>query len=189
MMTRPPRIATHCNSLVLFVAFWVYVYRDLWPLATYSEVPKDVNEGLLLWTKIVVLFFTALLIPLFVPNIYVPVDPKVCPYARLVTCLLTKIYRIPCPYQTPSKPALYFRSSLTDILALLSAWPVKWTIWTRRNCHRCPILTLPKTLSKSRFLCVCFADMQFIYSQLSVYGSLSKGEISAHILWSHARSS
>ena len=74
----PSRIATRCNSLVLFTAFWVYVYRDLWPLATYSEAPKDANEGLLLWTKIGTLFTMAVLIPLFVPNIYVPVDPKVC---------------------------------------------------------------------------------------------------------------
>ncbi|KJA25244.1 hypothetical protein HYPSUDRAFT_37726 [Hypholoma sublateritium FD-334 SS-4] len=76
VMIKPPRVAAHCNSLVLFVAFGVYLYRDLWPLATYSEFPKDANEGLLLWAKLVVLFITAVLIPLFVPNIYVPMDPK-----------------------------------------------------------------------------------------------------------------
>jgi hypothetical protein len=62
---------------VLFIALVVYFYRDIWPLATYTENPVDGYEGALLWTKLVVLFTTAVIIPLVVPRQYVPVDPKV----------------------------------------------------------------------------------------------------------------
>lgn len=66
----------HIN-FVLFTALVVYVYRDIWPLATYTENPVDRSEGALLWTKLLVLFTTAAIIPLVVPRQYVPVDPKV----------------------------------------------------------------------------------------------------------------
>ena len=153
VLIRPPRIAEHYNSLVLFVSFWVYVYRDIWPLATYSEVPKDADEGLLLWAKIAVLLITAVVIPLFVPNIYVPVDPKVRRSVSQVTRLfLTPVCRIPCLYQMLSKPALCStHSSLTGILALLYAWPVKWIIWTQRSCLHFAIATPPNISSKSHF--------------------------------------
>ena len=68
---------TRHSNFVLFIAFVTYVYRDVWPLATYTENPVDGSEGALLWTKLVVLFTTAAVIPLIVPRQYVPVDPKV----------------------------------------------------------------------------------------------------------------
>ena len=68
---------TRHNNFVLFTALAVYVYRDIWPLATYTENPVDGSEGALLWTNLVVLFTTAVIIPLVVPRQYVPVDPKV----------------------------------------------------------------------------------------------------------------
>ena len=68
---------TRHNNFVLFIALVVYVYRDIWPLATYTEIPVDESEGTLLWTKLAVLFTTAVIMPLIVPRQYVPVDPKV----------------------------------------------------------------------------------------------------------------
>ena len=68
---------TRHNNSVLFISLVVYAYRDIWPLATYTENPVDGSEGALLWTKLVVLFTTAVIIPLLVPRQYVPVDPKV----------------------------------------------------------------------------------------------------------------
>ena len=68
---------TRHNNFVLFTALVVYVYRDVWPLATYTENPVDESEGALIWTKLVALFTTAVIIPLVVPRQYVPVDPKV----------------------------------------------------------------------------------------------------------------
>ncbi|KAF8803422.1 multidrug resistance-associated ABC transporter [Phlegmacium glaucopus] len=70
------RSVTRHNNLVLFVALSVYVYRDIWPLATYTQKPVDLSEGILLWTKVIALFITAVVIPLLVPRQYVPVDPK-----------------------------------------------------------------------------------------------------------------
>ena len=71
------RSVTRHNNFVLFIALVVYVYRDIWPLAIYTENPVDESEGALLSAKLVVLFTTAVIIPLVVPRQYVPVDPKV----------------------------------------------------------------------------------------------------------------
>ena len=42
----------------------VYAYRDLWPLATFTLVPMDVAEGVLLWVKISILTTAAIILPL-----------------------------------------------------------------------------------------------------------------------------
>lgn len=64
--------------LVLLCVLVVYTYRDLWPLATYTMYPKDLErEGNILWAKIFVLWVVTVFIPLFVPRRYVPADPKV----------------------------------------------------------------------------------------------------------------
>ncbi|KAF8957025.1 multidrug resistance-associated ABC transporter [Flammula alnicola] len=67
---------TRHNIIVLLSAFVVYAYRDLWPLGTYTKQPADIAEGKILIVKIGVLAFTAVVIPLFIPRRYVPVDPK-----------------------------------------------------------------------------------------------------------------
>ncbi|KAJ6504576.1 P-loop containing nucleoside triphosphate hydrolase protein [Mycena vitilis] len=64
----------HANC-ILFLAFCIYVYRDLLPLATFSGTPVDIAEGRRLWAKIALLFITAVAIPVFTPRQYVPVDP------------------------------------------------------------------------------------------------------------------
>ncbi|KAH9939278.1 uncharacterized protein BXZ73DRAFT_99482 [Epithele typhae] len=61
---------------VLGVVWFVYAYRDLWPLATFTLAPADALEGALLWAKVGVLSFAAVFVPLFIPHQYVPVDPK-----------------------------------------------------------------------------------------------------------------
>lgn len=70
-------LSTRYNILLLLITFATYAYRDLWPLATYTQQPKDIHEGWLLWIKIATLFATAVVIPLFIPRRYIPVDPKV----------------------------------------------------------------------------------------------------------------
>ncbi|OJA09103.1 hypothetical protein AZE42_02557 [Rhizopogon vesiculosus] len=55
--------------------FAVFAYRDMWPLITFHLQPKDLQEGGLLWPKVVVLFLTSIVFPLVSPRQYIPVDP------------------------------------------------------------------------------------------------------------------
>ncbi|KAF8183567.1 hypothetical protein K438DRAFT_1975041 [Mycena galopus ATCC 62051] len=61
-----------CN---LLSALGVYVYRDLIPFTTFTGVPADIREGRTLQTKIGLLFIASIIIPLFTPRQYIPVDP------------------------------------------------------------------------------------------------------------------
>ncbi|KAJ6479091.1 hypothetical protein C8R45DRAFT_933872 [Mycena sanguinolenta] len=64
----------HVNC-ILFLLFCVYVCRDFVPLLTFTGVPVDLDEGRRLWAKIAFLFVTGIIIPLFTPRQYIPVDP------------------------------------------------------------------------------------------------------------------
>ena len=68
---------TRYNILVLLSVFGVYIYRDIWPLATFTKEPLDQQEGYMLWIKFGITSLTAVIIPLFIPRQYVPVDAKV----------------------------------------------------------------------------------------------------------------
>ncbi|KAJ6512183.1 multidrug resistance-associated ABC transporter [Mycena vitilis] len=63
----------HLN-VVLLVSLGSYVYRDIICFATFDLVPRDLDEGWLLWAKILVLAVAAIAIPLFRPRSYIPVD-------------------------------------------------------------------------------------------------------------------
>ncbi|KAJ6502921.1 P-loop containing nucleoside triphosphate hydrolase protein [Mycena vitilis] len=67
-------LISHVNC-VLLLTFCVYTYRDILPLATFTGIPADLNEGRRLWAKIAVLSITAVIVPLFTPRQYIPVDP------------------------------------------------------------------------------------------------------------------
>lgn len=47
----------------------VYIYRDMWPLATYTHQPKDLHEGYLLWLKIICSLVSGVVIPLITPRV------------------------------------------------------------------------------------------------------------------------
>jgi hypothetical protein len=64
-------------SIVSFALLAVYVYRDVWPLMTYTLRPADEIEGRLLWAKITLIMLAGLVLPLFEPYPYIPVDPAV----------------------------------------------------------------------------------------------------------------
>jgi len=68
--------SSHLN-IALLALFATYVYRDIWPLATFTEDPLDIIEGGLLWAKLAILAVVGVIIPLTVPREYAPVDPKV----------------------------------------------------------------------------------------------------------------
>ena len=64
-------------TVVLLATWATYVYRDIWPLATFYLERADYAEGSLFWAKFAVLSFAAIIIPLALPRRYVPYDLKV----------------------------------------------------------------------------------------------------------------
>lgn len=66
------------TSLILAVTWCVYIYRDVWPLATVTTSPADLAEGKILWAKIALLSLGGIVIPLLTPRTYVPSQAKVC---------------------------------------------------------------------------------------------------------------
>ncbi|KAF8710653.1 P-loop containing nucleoside triphosphate hydrolase protein, partial [Rhizoctonia solani] len=78
-LTLAPRFRVVANVhlvVLLLIAFAVYTWRDLVPFATYNLHPADAVGGWLTWTRIGVLGFASVVVPLFIPRIYVPLDPK-----------------------------------------------------------------------------------------------------------------
>ncbi|KDR83062.1 hypothetical protein GALMADRAFT_57261 [Galerina marginata CBS 339.88] len=96
------RFMSH-NDFVLLTLFGVFAYRDVWPLATYTEVPVDGCEGRILWFKISILTFIAFVVPLFVPRQYVPIDHE-------------NPMEIPNPEQTASIFSLIFFGYLDPVI-------------------------------------------------------------------------
>ncbi|PCH35576.1 hypothetical protein WOLCODRAFT_80373 [Wolfiporia cocos MD-104 SS10] len=68
-------VVRHLNA-VLLSALAIYVYRDVWPLITYTLVPLDADLDRLLWYKIGVLTVAAVVVPLLIPRRYIPFDPE-----------------------------------------------------------------------------------------------------------------
>ncbi|KAF5311665.1 hypothetical protein D9611_009497 [Ephemerocybe angulata] len=71
------KLLLQINVSVLLVELGVYVYRDVWPLARYGGELRDLSDGLgLLWARFILLALTAVVIPLIVPTVYKPLNPK-----------------------------------------------------------------------------------------------------------------
>lgn len=89
----------------------MYAYRDIWPLMTFSLRPRDEGEGYILWVKMALAGVAGIMLPLFEPYPYIPVDPKVsiCPYYPMDSPL-TLMCRTLSRSQTQSKPRLFSRS-------------------------------------------------------------------------------
>lgn len=79
-----PVATKHLNTL-LVVVLSTYLYRDLFPLATFGKRPQDLHEGWRLWTKLAVLCTIGIFMPLLAPRSYVPFDIKVRDY-NLLEC-------------------------------------------------------------------------------------------------------
>ncbi|KII86381.1 hypothetical protein PLICRDRAFT_56093 [Plicaturopsis crispa FD-325 SS-3] len=106
--TRGQLVMAHL-VVVLLVAWAVLIYRNLWPLATYTLTPLDRSEGWILWVKAIVLSAISIVIPLVSPRRYVPFD------------LFDP--REPSPEQTCSVLSLVTYSFLDPLLALASRVP------------------------------------------------------------------
>jgi hypothetical protein len=71
------RLVSNHLATLLLAMFAVFAYRDLWPLTTLHQHPKELKEGALLWAKVVVLVLTSVVFPLVSPRQYIPIDPAV----------------------------------------------------------------------------------------------------------------
>ncbi|OCH87305.1 multidrug resistance-associated ABC transporter [Obba rivulosa] len=72
---RLSKLACRHLSTILVVTWGVYVYRDVWPYATFILSPADA-EGWQLWTKIILLSVAGVAVPLLTPQQYIPIDPN-----------------------------------------------------------------------------------------------------------------
>lgn len=100
------RWATRQTTLILLSELAVYAYRDVWPLATYTKEPMDTADGRALWFKIGALFLTAVVVPVCIPSVYRPVDPKVyCPRLLEVECISLELIQHPAEQPNPEQTA------------------------------------------------------------------------------------
>ncbi|KAI0703637.1 hypothetical protein BC835DRAFT_1262769 [Cytidiella melzeri] len=70
---RTSRTLSFHFSVVVLAVFALYAYRDIWPLMTFTLRPADEAEGRVLWVK-TALATLAVVLPLFEPYPYIPVD-------------------------------------------------------------------------------------------------------------------
>lgn len=62
-------------DIFLFVTWLLYAYRNLYPLLTYDLKPTDLDNAIT-WSRVGLLSFIAVLVPLFRPRSYSPADPR-----------------------------------------------------------------------------------------------------------------
>ncbi|KAJ7041082.1 P-loop containing nucleoside triphosphate hydrolase protein [Mycena alexandri] len=96
-----------CISLLVF---GVYFYRDIYPLATFTNAPRDLQEGWLLWVKFLMVGIVAVLLPLLEPRPYMPVDPL-------------NPQPVPNPEQTASVLSLALYFFLDQVIMLAARLP------------------------------------------------------------------
>ena len=114
-VSAPPKIANVANTHLVWVLFgtWaIYGYRDIYPLGTFTLEPLDLQEGWLMWAKLAVLTFAAVVIPSFIPTQYVPFDPKVCLNLRVCYSALNS-----SPYHT--EPGYGYQPRTDNLLVLV----------------------------------------------------------------------
>ncbi|KZV96966.1 P-loop containing nucleoside triphosphate hydrolase protein [Exidia glandulosa HHB12029] len=93
-------LQTHLTILLL-VPLASYIYRDLWPLATFTLKPADDSA----WGQIFVLIVVGVLIPLATPTVYIPIDA-------------TKYQDVPAPEQTASLLSFMFYAFVDPLVKL-----------------------------------------------------------------------
>ncbi|KZV93631.1 hypothetical protein EXIGLDRAFT_835559 [Exidia glandulosa HHB12029] len=68
---------TQLHLCVTLLSTWfVYVARDMYPLATYTLVPLDAADPLL-WFKVAVLSVAAVVVPVCIPHTYIPIGASI----------------------------------------------------------------------------------------------------------------
>ncbi|KZT60611.1 P-loop containing nucleoside triphosphate hydrolase protein [Calocera cornea HHB12733] len=70
------KVLTFNAGIVLFAQFCVFGWRNFWPLMVFGGTPADVQYPGITWTEAGFLILSGIIIPLIIPEPYVPVDPK-----------------------------------------------------------------------------------------------------------------
>ncbi|KAF9014580.1 P-loop containing nucleoside triphosphate hydrolase protein [Hymenopellis radicata] len=70
---RITRASTHAVFVLLIFAI-TYIYRDLFPFATYTQKPLDASDGWRLWTLVALLVLSGIVLPALTPAEYTPLD-------------------------------------------------------------------------------------------------------------------
>ena len=102
-------IIAHLDTLLL-LAFCLYAYRDLYPLATFTLIPRDLDNAIT-WARIGLLSLVSIFIPLLRPRTYIPADPANPTPKDLIT-----------PEQTAPLLFFVFYEFMTSLV--LKAWKV-----------------------------------------------------------------
>lgn len=113
------RIKRHLAPL-LFAAFALYFYRNVWPLCTFHGKPKDLalhrkgGDGWrsLTWWRCALLGVAGVLVPLLVPRTYEPSDPSVSPWTHPI-CGFLELTIAACPASSFRRMSRQHRSSRT----------------------------------------------------------------------------
>ena len=100
-----------------------YIYRDVYPLATFDKTPADIADGPYLYAKFALLTIAAVLVPLFVPRKYVPFNTKV----RSNHCM--RLGRSDDSLQEVLEPSPEQTSSLASLISFTFIAPVIWSAW------------------------------------------------------------
>ncbi|KAJ7169514.1 hypothetical protein C8R46DRAFT_1217207 [Mycena filopes] len=101
-------------------------------------VPQDLAEGWLIWAKAAALIVAVVIIPLFIPRMYVAVDPK-------------NPMPVPNPEQTASLISTMFYFFLDPIVFLGYRVPHLSVALFQINCLRSPTTTMPANLKERNF--------------------------------------
>ncbi|KAI0672538.1 P-loop containing nucleoside triphosphate hydrolase protein, partial [Trametes maxima] len=78
-------------SLLLALSWCIYIYRDVWPLATVDLSPADAYSGYTLWAMLALLTLGGVVVPLLVPRKYAPINPadSMAPGPDQTACLFS----------------------------------------------------------------------------------------------------
>lgn len=121
-LTLGPRLRAVANLhlvALLLVALGVYTWRDLLPFATFELQPADAAGGWLTWSRIGVLVFASVAVPLCIPRPYVALDPNVRP--SQLDLIILRLKLISCTEPRHTQPRTNYPAHFTHILQLPGA--------------------------------------------------------------------
>jgi hypothetical protein len=137
-------VASYHLSSLLLGTLSVYAYRDIWPLLTFTLSPVDAREGALLWARIGLLAFAAVLIPLLVPRQYKPIDPKAkFTLTKSHSLIADAKFRIPSRPSTLNRLPHFYLWCYGHSLILLFSWHTVFHIYHMTCYHHSQTMTIP----------------------------------------------